>query len=126
MIKRTRASGLSLAAVALLGMTATTARGTIERTWIGPTVGDQVWNDPANWSDNDVPDDGFWYLPQGEKATIGVDELAKILRTNAAAIRRAIRMPDFPIDHGRVRSRRALMCASLVLCRSIVTRSRVR
>jgi hypothetical protein len=34
---------------------------------------------------------------EGEKATIGVDELAKILRTNAAANRRPIRMPDFPM-----------------------------
>lgn len=34
---------------------------------------------------------------EGEKALIGVAELATILRTNASSIRRAVKLPDFPM-----------------------------
>ena len=34
---------------------------------------------------------------EGEKPTIGVAELARIHRTNSSAIRRAVKVPDFPM-----------------------------
>jgi hypothetical protein len=45
-----------------------------------------------------APPQRYWALAiEGEKATISVNELAKLLRTNASAIRRAVRLPDFPM-----------------------------
>ena len=40
---------------------------------------------------------------EGEKATIGVAELATILRTNGTAIRRAVRLHDFPMPPASTR-----------------------
>jgi hypothetical protein len=55
-------------------------------------------NRPPWWKFAPPHAEPYWAKPiEGEKATIGVEELAKILRTNAAAIRRAIRLPDFPM-----------------------------
>jgi hypothetical protein len=40
----------------------------------------------------------YWARPlEGETASLGVSELAATLRTNTSAIRRVIRLPDFPM-----------------------------
>ena len=45
----------------------------------------------------------YWARPiDGEKATLGVNQVAAILRTNSSAIRRAIKAPDFPMPAARL------------------------
>jgi hypothetical protein len=55
-------------------------------------------NRPPWWKFAPPHAECYWARPiEGEKATVGVDDVAAILRTNPSAIRRAIKAPDFPM-----------------------------
>ena len=55
-------------------------------------------NRPPWWKFAPPHAERYWARPtEGEKATVGVNELAKILRTNASAIRRATTLAAFPM-----------------------------
>jgi hypothetical protein len=55
-------------------------------------------NRPPWWKFAPPHAEHYWARPmEGEKATLGVNAIAKILRANPAAIRRAIKAADFPM-----------------------------
>jgi hypothetical protein len=61
-------------------------------------------NRPPWWKFAPPHAERYWAKPlEGEKATIGVDELAAILRVNSLALRRVTKLQDFPMRPASLR-----------------------
>jgi hypothetical protein len=61
-------------------------------------------NRPPWWKFAPPHAERYWARPiDGERATLGVNEVATILRTNPSAIRRAVKIPDFPMPAASLR-----------------------